>query len=63
VLMRDGTRTVLSMANNYRGPPQDFAMVVPVPSVLKQDDVKTLSRDLFARPSLVKQDIPEMRSS
>ncbi|MCA9691707.1 MAG: DUF2330 domain-containing protein, partial [Myxococcales bacterium] len=34
VLMRDGNRTVLSMANNYQGPPQDFAMVVPVPVVL-----------------------------
>ena len=33
VLMRDGTRTVLSMPNNYQGPPQDFAMVVPVPVV------------------------------
>ena len=29
VLMRDGTRTVLSMQNNYQGPPEDFAMVVP----------------------------------
>ncbi|MBE7448314.1 MAG: DUF2330 domain-containing protein [Kofleriaceae bacterium] len=31
VLMRAGTRTVLSMQNNYQGPPTDFAMVVPVP--------------------------------
>ena len=29
VLMRKGTRTVLSMQNNYKGPPQDFAMVDP----------------------------------
>ena len=29
VLMRDGTRTVLSMQNNYRGPLSDFAMVTP----------------------------------
>ena len=29
-LLRDGTRTVLSMANNYQGPPENFAMVVPV---------------------------------
>ena len=34
VLMREGTTTVLSMQNNYQGPPQDFAMVVPVPVVL-----------------------------
>ncbi len=49
VLMRDGTKTVLSMQNNYQGPPQDFAMVVPVPVVLKKEQVKTLPRDVFAR--------------
>ena len=36
VLMREGTRTVLSMQNNYQGPPEDFAMVVPVPIVLQR---------------------------
>ena len=49
VMMRDGTRTVLSMQNNYQGPPQDFAMVVPVPVVLEKDDVKTLPPDVFDR--------------
>jgi hypothetical protein len=34
VLMRQGTRTVLSMQNNYQGPPENFAMVVPVPVIL-----------------------------
>ena len=29
VLMREGTRTVLSMQNNYKGPPDAFAMVDP----------------------------------
>ena len=49
VLMRDGTRTVLSMQNNYRGPPQDFALVIPVPVVLQKDNVKTLPKSVFAR--------------
>jgi hypothetical protein len=49
VLMREGLRTVLSMQNNYQGPPQDFAMVVPVPVVLQKENVKTLSRDVFDR--------------
>ncbi len=49
VLMREGTRTVLSMQNNYQGPPADFAMVIPVPVVLKKENVKTLSKDIFAR--------------
>src|ERR1044072_4455090 len=44
VLMREGTRTVLSMQNNYQGPPENFAMVVPVPIVLQKDNVKTLPR-------------------
>ena len=49
VLMRKGTRTVLSMQNNYHGPAEEFAMVVPVPTVLQEADVKTLPRDVFAR--------------
>lgn len=49
VLMRDGTRTVLSMANNYQGPPADFAMVVPVPVVLQKENVKTLPQAIFTR--------------
>jgi hypothetical protein len=47
VLMREGTRTVLSMQNNYQGPPEGFAMVVPVPVVLQKENVKTLPRELF----------------
>jgi MYXO-CTERM domain-containing protein len=47
VLMRDGTRTVLSMQNNYQGPPESFAMVIPVPVVLHKENVKTLKREVF----------------
>ena len=49
VLMRMGTRTVLSMQNNYKGPPEAFALVIPVPTVLQKDDVKTLPPDVFTR--------------
>jgi hypothetical protein len=45
--MRQGTRTVLSMQNDYKGPLEDFAMVVPVPVVLHEPDVKTLARAVF----------------
>ncbi len=48
-LMRHGTRTVLSMQNNYQGPPSDFAMVIPVPVVLQKENVKTLPEDVFDR--------------
>src|SRR6188472_3874780 len=47
VMMREGTRTVLSMQNNYQGPPEKFAMVVPVPVVLQKENVKTLPREIF----------------
>ncbi|HEX7700266.1 MAG TPA: DUF2330 domain-containing protein [Kofleriaceae bacterium] len=47
VLMRKGTRTVLAMQNNYKGPLQDFAMVIPVPVVLHEGDVKTLPKSVF----------------
>ncbi len=49
VLMRDGTRTVVSMQNDYHGPPEAFALVVPVPEVLDEDMVRTLPREVFAK--------------
>jgi hypothetical protein len=48
-LMRYGQRTVLTMSNDYDGPPQDFAMVVPVPIVLQQENVRTLPHDVFSK--------------
>jgi hypothetical protein len=47
VLLRKGNHTVMTMSNNYKGPPEDFAMVVPVPVVLQKENVKTLSPDVF----------------
>ncbi|MBZ0232933.1 MAG: DUF2330 domain-containing protein, partial [Deltaproteobacteria bacterium] len=49
VLMRHGTTTVLSMQNNYQGPPEGFALVIPVPVVVQEDQVKTLPREVFAK--------------
>ena len=49
VLMRVGTRTILSMQNAYKGPVESFAMVVPVPVVLQKENVKTLARDLLEK--------------
>lgn len=46
-LMRKGNRTVMTMSNDYKGPPENFAMVVPVPVVLHKEDVKTLPADVF----------------
>jgi hypothetical protein len=47
VLLRKGNRTVMTMSNNYQGPPENFAMVVPVPVVLQKEDVKTLPANVF----------------
>jgi hypothetical protein len=48
-LMRVGQRTVLSLQNSYQGPPEDFALVVPVPVVLERANVRTLPAGLFER--------------
>ncbi len=53
VMMRKGTRTVLSMQNNYQGPPAAFAMVIPVPTILQEADVKTLPKDVFGRVDIM----------
>src|SRR5690349_16584288 len=47
VMMRDGTRTVLAMQNNYQGPPENFAMVIPVPVILQKENVKTLKKEVL----------------
>ena len=47
VLLRQGNRTTLTLSNDYQGPPESFALVVPVPVVLQKDDVKTLEPTLF----------------
>ena len=49
VLMRKGNRTVMTMSNTYQGPPENFAMVVPVPVVLQKENVKTLPAGVFDR--------------
>jgi hypothetical protein len=47
--MRYGQRTVLTMSNDYEGPAENFAMVIPVPIVLQQENVRTLPHDIFQR--------------
>jgi hypothetical protein len=39
VIARDGDRTVVTMANDVQTRAKDFAMVVPVPTVLQRDQV------------------------
>ena len=64
-LVRDGERTVLTMSNDYQGPLSEFALVVPVPSVLKREQIhignrKLLERlDAYSSPRLVEYTDPD----
>lgn len=49
ILVRDGDKTTITMANDFKGDVKDFAMVVPVPVVLQRDDVKVVSNQLFSK--------------
>ncbi len=49
ILVRDGNRNVITMYNDFKGDSKDFAMVVPVPVVLKKDDIKVIDQSLFQR--------------
>ena len=59
IIARDGNRNVLTMANDYQGDVQDFALVVPVPVILTEEQVnvgepKIIERlDAFSAPRLV----------
>ncbi len=49
ILARDGRRTTLSMMNDYKGELTDFALVVPVPVVLRREQVKVIEKKTFDR--------------
>ncbi|MDP2304446.1 MAG: DUF2330 domain-containing protein [Pseudomonadota bacterium] len=46
-LVRQGNHSTLSLAMDYEGPLDQFAIVIPVPVVLGPDDVRLLDADLF----------------
>ena len=47
ILVRDGNRNVITMYNDFKGNLKDFAMVVPVPVVLKRSDIKVVDQQIF----------------
>ena len=47
ILVRDGNKTVITMYNDFQGNIKDFAMVVPVPVVLKKSDIKVVDQKIF----------------
>jgi hypothetical protein len=65
VLTRDGQQTAITMASDYEGGPSEFALVVPVPSFIKKDqisvvDTKTIDHlDVYTAPRLVEYFDPD----
>lgn len=59
VMVRDGDRTVVTMASDYRGEASEFAMVVPVPTVLEEGQIHVTENaivdhlDAYTSPRLV----------
>ena len=58
-IVRDGERTVITMANDYQGPLTEFAMVIPVPVVLEEGQIHVTENaildhlDAYTAPRLV----------
>jgi len=71
VLVRDGDRTVVTMASDYQGTMDQFALVVPVPTVLQKEQVHVTNQaildhlDAYTAPRLVEyfDDDPCQRSN
>jgi hypothetical protein len=59
IIARDGDRTIMTMANDFQGAPKEFAVVIPVPTVLQKEQVHVGDRaviehlDSFTAPRLV----------
>jgi Na+-translocating ferredoxin:NAD+ oxidoreductase RnfD subunit len=65
VLARDGERTVMTLSNDYRGDPTEFALVVPVPTFLERGQIHVGDRaaiehlDAYTAPRLVEYFDPD----
>ena len=59
VLVRDGDRTVMTMANDFEGEPKEFAVVIPVPTFLTREQIHVGEKalvdhlDAYSAPRLV----------
>jgi hypothetical protein len=64
-IVRDGDRTILTLANDFKGEMTDFALVVPVPAVLEREQIhvgdQRLLRHLdeYSAPRLVEYTDPD----
>ena len=44
VLVRDDDRTVITMANDFQGEVEDFAVVIPVPTFIEREQINVADR-------------------
>ncbi|WP_305799066.1 PQQ-dependent dehydrogenase, methanol/ethanol family [Methylococcus sp. EFPC2] len=69
IIARDGDSTVLTLSNDFQGEAKDFALVIPVPTVLRKDQVRVVDRaliehlDAYSAPRLVEYPQPELSCS
>lgn len=49
ILVRNGEQTTVTMSSDFQGDVTDFAMVVPVPVVIGESDIKVVERSMFDR--------------
>jgi len=47
IIARDGNKTVITMSNDFQGKVKNFAMVVPVPQVLQEQNIRVVDRNIF----------------
>lgn len=47
IMVRDGKRNIITMSSDFKGSLKDFAMVVPVPVILKEKDIRVIERNIF----------------
>ncbi|MFM7234750.1 MAG: DUF2330 domain-containing protein [Flavobacteriales bacterium] len=47
IMVRNGTRNVITMSSDFKGDLSEFAMVVPVPVVLAEKDIRVVERRIF----------------
>ena len=65
VLVRDGDRTVITMANDFEGDVKDFAVVIPVPTMIERGQINVGDRaviehlDAYTAPRLVEYHDPD----
>lgn len=49
IIARDGDKTVVTMESDFSGDVKQFAMVVPVPTVLKKEQIRVLDGNIFEK--------------